>query len=73
MYTYSQRQTRIFFLQNKLTVKHKPKIAEDDVNKRRTFPYLNKPRAVHNWSSVRGKFTYEIILLSRISRLLMLV
>ena len=32
MYTYSQRQTRIFhILQHKVTVKHKPKIGEDDV------------------------------------------
>ena len=32
IYTYAQRQTRIFiFYRTKVTVKHKPKIAEDDV------------------------------------------
>ena len=32
IYTYAQRQTRIFiFYKTKVTVKNKPKIAEDDV------------------------------------------
>ena len=43
------------------------------LNKRRTFPHLKKIEAVHNWSSVRGRFTYEIFLLRRISRILMSV
>ena len=43
------------------------------LNKRRTYSHLNKPELIHNWSSVRGRFTYEMVLLSHISGILMLI
>ena len=73
IHVYLFRLGVFHILQHKVTVKHKPKTAEVDIKQALKFPHLNKPEAVHGWFSVRGRFTYEILLLRRISRILMLV
>ena len=73
LYLFTKTDSDFHILQNKVKVEHKPKIFKMMLNRRRTFSHLNKPELVHNWSAVRERFTYEMLLLSRISGILMLI